>query len=99
MLAASIFDLICSSAYSLTKEYYIAGSNGSDETCTAQGFFIQMGTTSAFISVSLAVYYFCMITLSWTEYKMKKVRLWLFLCPIVVGLTLAFAGIPFYDMV
>jgi len=103
MLTMSVFDLMGSAAYSLTtlpmpKEYYIEGSKGNDATCTAQGFFIQMGTTSAFVNVSLALYYYCIIKLSWTETRMKKIRIWLFLCPITVGLVFAFAGIPFYDM-
>ena len=83
----------------LTKEYFIEGSKGSDATCTAQGFFIQMGTIAAFINVSLAVYFYWVIKLSWTETKIRKFRLWLFLSPITVGLIFAFAGIPFYDMV
>jgi len=103
MLIMSVFDLMGSAAYSLTtlpipKEYFIEGSKGSDATCTAQGFFIQMGTIAAFINVSLAVYFYWVIKLSWTETKIRKFRLWLFLSPITVGLTFAFAGIPFYDM-
>ena len=72
---------------------------GNEASCTAQGFFIQMGTTSAFLNVSLAIYYFSMIRLGHTETRIKRNRIWLFSCPIVVGLAYAFAGIPFYDMV
>ena len=64
-----------------------------------QGFFIQMGTISAFINVSLAFYYYRVIKLGHSETRIKRQRIWLFVCPIIVGLGFAFAGIPFYDMV
>lgn len=57
-----------------------------------------MGTTSAFINVSLALYYYCVIKLGWVETKIKRIRRWLFLFPIAVGLVFAFVGIPFYGM-
>ena len=75
------------------------GSRGNDVTCTVQGFFIQLGTTAAFVNVSLAVYYYWIITLNWTETRIKKMRCWLFVCPITVGLIFAFAGLEFYGMV
>ena len=80
-------------------DYYVEGSKGNNATCKAQGFFIQMGTIAAFINVSLAVFYFCVIKLAWGEMRVNKIRRWLLLCPITVGLAFAFAGIPFYEMV
>jgi len=101
MVTLSTFDLFGSTAYALTtiplpKEDFIYGSHGNEATCKAQGFFIQVGTISAYLNVSLSVYYFCTINLAWTESKMMKVRPWLFACPIIIGFALAFAGIPFY---
>ena len=58
-----------------------------------------MGTISAFINVSLAFYYYRVIKLGHSETRIKRQRILLFVCPIIVGLTFAFAGIPFYDMV
>ena len=58
-----------------------------------------MGTISAFINVSLAFYYYRVIKLGHSETRIKRQRIWLFVCPIIVGLSFAFAGIPFYDMV
>jgi hypothetical protein len=103
MVAMSIFDLMGSAAYSLTTlpiptEYYVQGAQGTQATCTAQGFFIQVGTTSAFINVSLAAYYYCIIKLGWSESKVMGFRKWFLGCPITVGLAFAFAGIPFYGM-
>lgn len=101
MVALSVFDLIGSVAYALTslpmpESDGIYGSRGNDATCTAQGFFIQVGTIAAFLNVSLAVYYLLVIRYKWSENKVKRYRVWFFACPIVVGLAFAFAGIPFY---
>jgi len=102
MVGLSIFDLIGSASYALTslplpREDYIFGSLGNEASCTAQGFFIQVGTISSYMNVSLAVYYLLIIKYSWSEHRIKKWRVWLFSCPILVGAAFAFAGIPFYD--
>lgn len=101
MLVLSIFDLFGSIAYSLTtlpipKEDYIEGAQGNDATCTAQGFFIQLSTIAGFINVSLSVYYLMIIKFRWNDDRLKKFRIWFYVCPIVTGLAFAFAGIPFY---
>jgi hypothetical protein len=93
----SFFDIIGSVAYAFTslpipKDYFIQGSSGSDASCTAQGFFIQVGTVAAYTNVSLAVFYLLQIKYGWSETRLKKVRPWLFACPIVVGMAFAFAG-------
>lgn len=58
LITLSIFDIIGSIAYAFTSlptpvQDYIYGSKGNDATCTAQGFFIQIGTTACFINSSL----------------------------------------------
>ena len=75
----------------------IYGSQGNAASCTAQGFFIQLGTVSSYMNVSLAVHYLLVIKYSWPENRIKKWRIGLFVCPVLVGLTFACAGIPFYD--
>ncbi|KAL9183978.1 hypothetical protein ACHAXT_002064 [Thalassiosira profunda] len=85
----------------------IYGAKGNEATCTAQclivcicaikGFFIQLGTISAYMNVSLAVYYFLVIKQGWNDSRLTKIRWALFLTPIAVGLAWAFAGIKFYD--
>jgi hypothetical protein len=97
MVVLSFFDVIGSCAYAFTSlpmpvDDYILGSKGNGATCAAQGFFIQLGTTSCYTNVSLAVYYLLVIKKGWSENKVKKARIWLFLCPILLGLALAFAG-------
>lgn len=102
MAQISFFDIIGSIAYSFTSlpiptDYYFQGSRGNEASCTAQGFFIQVGTVACYTNVSLAFYYYFVIRMGWTETRLKRIRVWFFACPIVVGLTFAFAGIPFYD--
>mmetsp|Transcript_9988 Transcript_9988/g.18140 ORF Transcript_9988/g.18140 Transcript_9988/m.18140 type:complete len:797 (-) Transcript_9988:447-2837(-) len=101
MIALSISDILGSCAYALTTlptpaNTFMYGAKGNDATCVAQGFFIQLGTISCYINVSVAVYYLLVIKMGRTERQMKKARIWLFTCPILIGLTFAFAGIPFY---
>merc|ERR1712194_589226 len=60
------------------------------------GFFVQLGTTAAYINVSLAIYYLLVVKYKWSESKMQKYKFVFFGCPIAVGLAFACAGIPFY---
>jgi len=97
MVALSIFDLFGAVAYAFTSfpipaEDYIYGSRGNDATCVAQGFFIQLGITACFFNVSLAFHYLLVIKFGWNERRMERARIWLFVAPVVVGLSLAFAG-------
>ena len=98
------FDIIGSLGYVFTslptpKEDYVYGAVGNEASCKAQGFFIQIGTISLYINVSIAFYYLLIIQFSWREHRLKKsmVYFMLFAVPIVVGLIFAFAGIPYYD--
>ncbi|KAL7487845.1 hypothetical protein ACHAW6_013455 [Cyclotella cf. meneghiniana] len=77
------------------------GAKGNEQTCIAQGFFIQIGTIACFLNVSLALYYLLMIKYNWTEEMLKRKRAACFLIPppISVGLVYAFVGIPHYDNV
>ena len=102
----SVFDIVSSIAWALTSvpipEYSpygfptgIYGARGTDQTCTAQGFFVQLGVTGALYNLSLSCYYTLAIALGWTETKLRRVRIFLHL-PAVIGLALALAGIPYY---
>jgi hypothetical protein len=72
------------------------GERGNDATCTAQGFFIQIGMVSILYYISLSVYYFMSIVLTWRGKEFKSKVPYLHAFPLTVGLSLAFAGIPFY---
>jgi hypothetical protein len=97
MVCMSVFDIIGSTAFAFTSapiptEYYYEGSHGNDATCTAQGFFIQVGTVAAFFNVSLSFYHFLAVTKGMNEALLKQYRLWFFIFPIILGLSFAFAG-------
>ncbi|KAL7544986.1 hypothetical protein ACHAWF_008351 [Thalassiosira exigua] len=102
MVQMSLFDIIGSIAYAFTSlpipsTYYFQGARGNEATCTAQGFFIQVGTVACFTNVSLALYYFFVIQRGVSESSIKDVSLWFFICPVVVGMTFAFAGKYCFD--
>ena len=97
MILLSISDMLGSMAYAFTtlpipSEYYFEGAHGNEATCIAQGFFIQLGTMSAYTNCSLAAYYYLVIKQGASENALRKHRPWLFTCPIAVGLAFAFAG-------
>jgi len=75
----------------------IYGAKGNEATCTAQGFFVQLGYIGIFFNLALSTYYLMTIKYGMTELRIKKYRYFFILPPILVGLVLAFAGIPFYD--
>ncbi|KAL3798970.1 hypothetical protein HJC23_005109 [Cyclotella cryptica] len=97
----SFFDMLGSVAYMFTTlpipaSYFIYEGRGNDGTCVAQGFFIQLGTVAGYMNVSLASYYLLRIKYGWSELKLASKRVYLFVPPILVGLSFAFAGIPYY---
>jgi hypothetical protein len=102
----SVFDFVGSFAMAFTtlptpSTDYIYGGKGNDATCKAQGFLIQMGTIACFLGVSLSLYYNLTIKQGWSEAKMRRRRVVYFLLvpPIVIGMTFAGVGIPYYDNV
>ena len=110
MVAMSVFDIFGSTAWGLSSlpipqyDVYgnpasVYGARGNDSTCTAQGFFIQLGYTSMFYNMSLSFYYLMVIRYSLREHQVNKYRVFIFLPPLIVGLALACAGIPHYENV
>lgn len=69
------------------------------QTCSLQGFVLQLGVTSAFYNLSLSIYYLLVIKYRVRESLLKKWR-WLFHlppCAFGFGFGLAFAGLPHYQ--
>jgi len=104
IISLSAFDIIGSLGYAFTsyptpEEDYIYGARGNGVSCSIQGFFIQIGTISLYLNVSIAFYYLLIIQCSWREHRLKKswVYYMLFAVPVLIGSIFAFAGIPFYD--
>lgn len=98
------FDIIGSIGYAFTsyptpRQDYIYGAVGNPVSCTAQGFFIQLGTIALYANVSIAFYYLLIIQYSWREHTLRKSWVYrsLFVVPVILGCVFAFSGIPFYD--
>jgi len=103
-IVLSTFDIFGSIGYSLTslplpRGEHMYQSAGNSASCNVQGFLIQLGTTSAYVNVSLAIVYSLMIKYSWIKERFSSIKLWLFICPMTIGIGLAFAGLPSYTSV
>jgi len=106
MLMMSMFDVCGSFAFAFTSlpipaiEFGLPspfyGAQGNDATCTAQGFFIQMGFVGVLYNLVLSVYYVLVIRNGLKDPQLKRARLWFHAPPVLVGTILALAGIPFY---
>ena len=91
MVQMSIFDIIGSIAYAFTSlpipsDYYLEGAKGTEATCRHKD------SLSSLAHIPLAVYYYFLIQKGWSDTRLKKIRHWFFICPILVGLVFAFAG-------
>lgn len=103
----------------------IYGAQGTTATCTASGFFFQLGTyllscplvlniqvfvlrrshqmlhriggTSVFLTLSLTIFYYLVIVRGVKEPRLRELRPWLFIPPLLVGFGLACASIPFIN--
>ena len=96
-MTLSVFDLLGSMAYMLTSlptpaTEYVYGAKGNDASCTAQGFFIQIGAIASYMNASLAVFYLLQIKYGWNDRKFRNLRAYFFVLPIVIGFVFAFAG-------
>jgi hypothetical protein len=106
MVAMAVFDFLGSIAWALSSlpipEYEygepsgIYGAKGNEATCTAQGFFVQLGYTSIFYNMSLSFYFLCVVRYRMQESQLKKRQIWFHIPALFIGFTLAFGGIPFY---
>eukprot|EP00980_Cylindrotheca_fusiformis_P004730 scaffold1007_cov142-Cylindrotheca_fusiformis.AAC.1 len=74
----------------------IYGAKGNSATCTAQGFFLQLGYTSAFYNLLLTVYYVLVIKKGMRETQLQSLKYWFHVPTLLAGFGLAFAGIPYY---
>jgi hypothetical protein len=75
----------------------IYGAVGTQASCTAQGFFFQLGYTGIFYNMVLTIYYVLVIKYGMRERRLFQLK-WFFHVPVLVaGFGLAFAGIPFYE--
>ena len=68
-------------------------ASGTQQTCTAQGFFLQFTITAPLYNGSLSLYYLLMITFNWGERRLKRMRLWVHVSILTFGLGTSVAGL------
>jgi len=106
LVCMSIIDIMSSLAWSFSASavqevhhsagFYIYGAKGTRASCTAQGFFIQLGLTSPFYNCTLALYYLLIVSFGWSDTRIQKYKMCFLGIPFAVGLAFALAAIPFY---
>lgn len=105
--AISFCDLICSLTFLLypilLPEYNefgesngVRGAYGNEATCKLSGFMLQLGVTGVIYQISLSSYFLFVIYYGWQETKINRYTCF-FHIPLLIGLGLAFAGLPFYE--
>lgn len=73
LLGMSLFDCLANSAFFLTtwpippEVYPTYGASGTQQTCTAQGYFAQLAIATVLYRGCLATYYFLVIRMGWRE--------------------------------
>jgi hypothetical protein len=104
VLGMAVYDFVTAVSWSFAtfpindeNGYQIAGAQGTDASCKAQGFFLQLGFTSVFYNISLAMYYHLVVSRHWRESNLSKICVLLHGLPILFGLGLALGGLPFYQ--
>jgi len=97
----AMFDIL-ESIFNFASTWMItAGANsskfaaGNDDSCTAQGFFLQLGLTSPVLNAFLSWYYLLVIRYSWSEEDIKeKAEPWIYIISLLVGFGTSIAGVP-----
>ena len=96
LIGMAVFDIVTAFAWVFAtgpidedQASHVEGAIGNERTCMAQAFFIQLGFTSIFFNVSLALYYVLVIAYDWREFHLKQIRKYLLSLPVIVGFGLA----------
>jgi hypothetical protein len=99
----SVCDIMSSSALFLTSwpvpanlplGYFTVWNVGTAQTCTAQGFFIQLGSGAVIYNACLALYYLLVIRYGWKdEYIAKRVEPWMHFIAVAFALSTGVAGL------
>lgn len=100
LVALSLCDLIIAIGTFLSTWPIPAGSegvwmaSGTQQTCTAQGFFLQLSIMAPLYNGSLSLYYLLMVTFGWPERRLKRMRIWVHGVILTFGVGTAAAGLP-----
>ena len=106
LFVMAIFDIITAGAWVFAtapidedEAGHVYGANGNEATCTAQAFFVQLGFTSVFYNVSLAIYYILVVVYNKKECHLKAIQYYLHGLPILLGVGLSLGAIPIYHWI
>ena len=99
VLGISSFDMISSLAFLFEFALLPAGSSlpharGNEQTCMLQAVMIQMGFTSVYFNLLLAIYFWLTVAKGWKENQFKRVRVPVYAVTIFLQLALSVTGIP-----
>ena len=110
LLGMSFFDISSSLAWMVStaaipeydddrdSESGVYGAVGTEGTCKAQGFFLELGFVgSTAFTASLTTFYVLSIIYGYRESKMKPLRKYLLAIPSFIAVVLAAAAIPYYQ--
>lgn len=94
----SVCDLISSASFGMStwpipRDQGYQWAIGTPKTCTAQGFFVQLGISSAFYSAALAIYFLLVIRYGWKDRKILKWEPLLHTIPVLWGTGTAVTGL------
>jgi len=70
------------------------GAVGTTGTCTAQGFFVQLGILSPLYNVALSLYYLLLIKYNWSEERLRSIQLPIHAAILTFSFGTAFACLP-----
>lgn len=94
VLGMSVSDIVFSTAYLFPAEVLQDFEDGSHRrACSAQGFLLQFGIVSVLCNGTLALYYFLVIKLQYTDRQLDKLKPWIHILPILFGLGTALAAL------
>jgi rhamnose transport system substrate-binding protein len=101
MVGLSIADMFSSAMWFLStwpmpanSSWLHWGAAGTTQSCSTQGFFLQLGLcTATFYQMTLLMYYFLTIVREWRESQIKKLEIFFHLVSCSVGLATSIAGL------
>ena len=104
LFAMSCADLPASVAMALStlptpRGWGIYGAMGNMTSCRVQGFFVQLGVMALMYNGALSFYFYLSLARGWSEERVRRIEHWILGVPLVCGLTLAFAAIPYYTSI
>lgn len=69
-------------------------ASGTTQTCTTQGYFLQLAIMAPLYNAALSLYYLLMIKYSWSEERLKRLRIPIHAIILTFGIGTSIAGLP-----